>query len=79
MEKCKRKAIEQNLRAAACPENMIIKLLILIESGQKREAERLLRDHRCHLLDCIHDDQKKLDCFDYLLQNMKEEGMIKSK
>jgi hypothetical protein len=59
-----------NLQDADCPQELIEHFL------QERDPEkrlRLLSVHRRHLLDGIHDGQRKLDILDYLIFTMKKE------
>jgi hypothetical protein len=59
-----------NLQDADCSQEMIQQFL------QERDPEkrlRLLSVHRRHLLDGIHDGQRKLDILDYLIFIMKQE------
>lgn len=70
------KAMLQNLKDAGCSEEFIETFLQAWERGATKEQLRLLSVWRCRLLDCVHTEQKKLDCLDYLryqLQNQKKE------
>ena len=59
----------QNLKDAGCPDEMI-------EEFQKSEDEekriRLLSGHRKNLLEKLHQDEKRIDCLDYLLYQMQK-------
>ncbi len=64
-------AITQNLRDAGCPEDFIKRFLACLTHGTPIEQERMLeRERRC-ILEKVHDEQKKLDCFDYLRYALK--------
>ena len=39
------------------------------------EALRLLTAHRRHLLDTLHQEQKRIDCLDYLVYQMRKAGI----
>jgi hypothetical protein len=59
-----------NLQDADCSQELIDQFL------QERDPEKrlkLLSLQRRHLLDGIHDRQKKLDILDYLIFTMKQE------
>lgn len=48
--------------------------LELETEGKKTEQLRLLRQHRKNLLTTIHENQKKIDCLDYLVFQFEAEG-----
>ena len=64
--------IKQTLTDAGCTQETIAAFLKASEAGQENESIRLLRQHRSKLLDHLHEDQKKLDCLDYLLYHLKK-------
>ncbi len=64
-------AITQNLRDAGCPEDFIKRFLACLTHGTPAEQERLLEQERRCILEKVHDEQKKLDCFDYLRYALK--------
>ncbi len=66
-------AITQNLRDAGCPENFIIRFLASLAHGTPAEQERMLEQERRCILEKVHDEQRKLDCFDYLRYALKRE------
>ena len=37
-----------------------------------RELLRLLSDHRRHLLDCLHREERRIDCLDYLVYQLEK-------
>jgi hypothetical protein len=59
-----------NLQDADCPQELIDRFL---REGDPEKRLRLLSVHRRHLLDGIHDGQRKLDILDYLIFTMKKE------
>ncbi len=65
--KLSKDAITQNLRDAGCQEDFIQKFLASLTDGTPAEQER-----RC-ILGKVHDEQKRLDCFDYLRYALKKE------
>jgi len=70
--KLSREAITQNLRDAGCQENFIKGFLAALNHGTPAEQERMLEQERRCILEKVHDEQKKLDCFDYLRYTLKK-------
>jgi hypothetical protein len=61
-----------NLQDADCSQDLIDQFL---QESDPQKRLRLLSVHRRHLLDGIHDGQRKLDILDYLIFTMKKECM----
>jgi hypothetical protein len=59
-----------NLQDAGCPEEVI---KAFVQGGTTEKRLRILALYRAGLLEGIHAEQKKLDCLDYLIFNMKKE------
>lgn len=66
-----REAVAQNLRDAGCDQAFIERFLRALERGALEEQQRLLACQRCRLLECVHTQQKKLECLDYLRYQLK--------
>ncbi len=62
----------ENLTDAGCSQELIERLCGLLEQNRKREALSLLADHRKSLLDRCHDEQRKIDCLDYLVFQIEQ-------
>ena len=60
-------AMLQNLNDAGCNAETIQKCIELQSEGKTREQLRLLAQQRRNLLHVIHDNQKRIDCLDYLI------------
>ena len=60
-------AMLQNLNDAGCDAEMIQKCITLQNEGKTREQLRLLGRQRRNLLHVIHENQKRIDCLDYLI------------
>ncbi len=60
--------IVQNLKDAGCEQNFIDEFLLLEKSTQFN----LLAKHKHSLLNRLHDNQKQIDCLDYLIFNLKQ-------
>ncbi len=72
--KVKRSEIQivQNLKDAGCTDDFIQAFMADLEQGKAADGMKLLRKHRGFLLDNTHEWQKKIDCLDYLIYQMKE-------
>ena len=66
-------AVTQNLIDAGCGEELIRQFWAMIATGKKRESLTLLARHRQGLLDRCHAEQRKIDCLDYLVYQLKQE------
>ena len=64
--------VSQNLQAAGCSLDMVETCLKLRAQGRQKESFHLLCRQRRRLLEIIHEDQKRLDCLDYLIFSMKK-------
>lgn len=62
----------QNLQDAGCTDQMIQQYFRLREAGRTKEQICLLFRHRATLLDRLHQDQKQIDCLDYLIFQIRE-------
>ena len=69
----------RNLKDAGCGPLLIEKILALHESGNILGELRLLEAQRSRLLEKVHAAQKKVDCLDYLVFNMKQENTTNSR
>lgn len=73
MEYCDcKQTVTQNLRDAGCNEEIITAFWKILKRGEKENALKLLGSHRDSLLDTIHDEQKQIDCLDYLVYQMNK-------
>jgi len=59
-------AITQNLRDAGCQDAFIDAFLQAVAEGAAAQQERLLEEERSCILSRVREEQKKLDCFDFL-------------
>lgn len=73
MDKFKIQELEQNLIDAGCAQTIIDEFLLLCGQGRVKDALRLLAKHRTELLTDLHNSQKKIDCLDYLIFNLKQQ------
>ncbi len=63
--------LRRNLKDAGCGAAAIEKFFQLQKAGKVREQLHLLSRQRAELLKKVHENQKKIDCLDYLLYNLK--------
>lgn len=70
-----RDAVIQNLRDAGCGCQCVEKFLSLGEEGKTGEQLKLLASHRKELLHRVHEEEKRIDCLDYLISQMKKEDL----
>ena len=60
-----------NLNDAGCTNETIAAFLHYRQTNEQAKQMELLKKHRHILLDKIHEDQKAIDCLDYLLYRLK--------
>lgn len=65
-------AIIQNLKDAGCSAGTISDFMEDIKSGKTADGLKLLAVHRRSLLDHLHEEQKRIDCLDYLVWQMEK-------
>lgn len=66
-EKTGAAATERNLTDAGCSREFVGKFLELGRDGREVEQKRMLSQHRAELLERLHEDQRRIDCLDFLL------------
>lgn len=71
----KTEAIIQNLKDAGCSPDTISDFMEDMEVGKTAEGLKLLAVHRRSLLDQLHEEQKRIDCLDYLVWQMEKTGI----
>lgn len=65
-------SIQENLKDAGCNSTMINCFFELQVAGKITEQLQLLAKHRRELLNTVHEKQKKLDCLDHLIFEIKK-------
>lgn len=63
----------QNLKDAGCGSQTIEMVCRLYHNGQVQDAIKMLRKHRCSLIDSLHESQERVDCLDFLVWRMEKE------
>ena len=71
-------AIIRNLNDAGCDAQTTENFLKLHAKGNIEEELRLLRKHRRTLLSEVHNNQKKIDCLDFLTFKLEQENTLSS-
>lgn len=66
--------IRRNLSDAGCNAALSEKFMELHGEGKTGEQLRLLKTHRATLLKKVRDNQKRIDCLDYLIFTMTREA-----
>lgn len=61
--------VVQNLKDAGCSSGMIEKFTRLQDDDERLQ---LLSCHRKRLLEALHRDERRIDCLDYLIYQMKK-------
>lgn len=62
-----REAVIQNLKDAGCAQDIIECCMDCMEQGKKNELLKRLEEHRKDLLQKVHEEEKHIDCLDYLV------------
>ena len=60
------------MKDAGCDKEVITKICRLYADGQVQDAVKMLRRHRCHLIEQLHESQSKVDCLDFLVKKKKK-------
>lgn len=68
------KFIIQNLKDAGCDSETIEQFMADLQKGKEASSLKRLAAHRKTLLDALHREQKRIDCLDYLVYQMKKAG-----
>ena len=64
--------VVQNLKDAGCTDEMGEKFMALQDSEGEEQQLRLLFIHRKHLLENLHQYERRIDCLDYLIYQMEK-------
>lgn len=66
-----KEAVIQNLEDAGCTSDIIECCIACMEQGKKSELLRQLEEHRTGLLNKVHEEEKHIDCLDYLVYQIR--------
>jgi len=67
-----KEAVIQNLKDAGCNQDTIDRFMESLKNGASKEQLQILSQHRQKLLDKVHIEQKRIDCLDYLVYQIKQ-------
>lgn len=65
--------LRENLRDAGFDSDMICRCEVLAYGEKKSELLRVLSLHRRALLDTVHENEKRIDCLDYLIYQIEKQ------
>ena len=71
--------ILQNLKDADYNRELIERFFLLDKNQRTFEQLRLLDEYRKKLVESLHQDQRKIDCLDYLIFNLKQKQNLTKK
>lgn len=72
MDTNKNEIIIRNLKDSGCNNKFIEKFFQLKSEGNIKELMYSLMKYRTELLDELHKSQRKIDCLDYLIFDLKQ-------
>ena len=70
----KQAILRENLKDAGCDPDMIRNCEILAQSEKQGELMRVLSQHRRALLDAVHENERRIDCLDYLVYQLEKQS-----
>ena len=70
----KRAILQENLKDAGCDPDMIRRCEILVQGEKRGELMRVLSQHRRALLDAVHENERRIDCLDYLVYQLEKQA-----
>ena len=69
-----RAILRENLKDAGCDLKTISRCEVLAQDKKKAELMRVLSLHRRALLDAVHENERRIDCLDYLIYQIEKQG-----
>ncbi len=66
-------AVKRNLLDAGCSDASAAFVDQMVQSGRMTDALHEIRVIRCHLMDELHQSQRRVDCLDYLIRQIEKE------
>ena len=66
-----KEAVVQNLEDAGCTLDTIECCIACMEQGKKNDLLKRLEEHRTSLLNKVHEEEKHIDCLDYLVYQIR--------
>ena len=68
--------LRENLKDAGCDQDMICRCEVLAQGEKKAELMQALSLHRKALLDAVHENERRIDCLDYLIYQLEKQDRI---
>ena len=65
-------SLVRNLEDAGCDRETVERFLILEKEGKTKEQLRLLSAQRDQLLTKVHQEERRIDCLDYLVFQIRK-------
>ena len=65
--------LRQNLIDAGCDSGIVQQCMELARGQRTGEMKRILTRHRRTLLDTVHQNEKRIDCLDYLVYRLEKQ------
>ncbi|MCM1065189.1 MAG: hypothetical protein NC420_12145 [Eubacterium sp.] len=65
--------LHENLLDAGCDSELTERVMELLNTGHIREGLLLLSRHRKTVLESCHAEQRKMECLDYLIYQLKKQ------
>lgn len=72
----KQAILYQTLKDAGCDTQTIKACISLAESGQQASLLEILAQKKIALLDTVHKNQKRIDCLDFLVYQIKRGNVV---
>ena len=66
--------LRQNLLDAGCGSDMVQMCMALAQKENMTELIHILTQHRRTLLDTVHQNEKRIDCLDYLVYRLEKQS-----
>ena len=73
----KQAILRETLKDAGCKLDMIQHCEVLIQSEKQDELMQVLSLHRRALLDAVHENERRIDCLDYLVYQLEKQSKKK--
>ena len=70
----KQAILRENMKDAGCDPEMIRRCEVLAWGEKQGELMRVLSQHRRALLDAVHENERRIDCLDYLVYQLEKQS-----
>ena len=71
-------AVIRNLKDAGCCQEMVQSFMTYLEQGNLKGQLELLEKRRDCLLEQVHEEEKQIDCLDYLVYQIRRNETVSS-